>query len=260
MRKEMNGKQSVPVVLAYHEVMPKSAYCYCVTCRGLGEHLRLVQGFGPGGAGHAARITFDDGEQSQYQYAFPLLTESGIAATFFVTSGLVGAAARFLSWSQLRELQNAGHTIESHGWSHRFLTLCTPAQLARELLMSKNSLEDRLGREVEGIAAPGGRWDLRVATACLTAGYRRLYVSEPWIHVEVSGLEVVGRFMVRRTTTVAELKKILGQDPSTLWRLRMRSRLKKRVADLIGDGVYHRLWCRLSGYTDFEEARRNPDL
>ncbi|HEY6305882.1 MAG TPA: polysaccharide deacetylase family protein [Candidatus Angelobacter sp.] len=254
----MDGKPSVPVVLAYHEVMPQSAYSYCVTCPALGEHLRLVRGFGLSGADSPqARITFDDGEQTQYQYALPLLAEYGIAATFFVTPGLMGTAAKFLTWSQLQELQNAGHSIESHGWSHRFLTLCPSRQLALELLMSKNSLEDRLGREVAGIAAPGGRWDLRVATACAAASYRRLYVSEPWILVETSGLQVVGRFMVRRTTTVPELKRILAKDPSMLWRLRMRSRLKKRVADMIGDGVYHRLWCRLSGYTEFEEARRN---
>jgi len=36
----------------------------------------------------------------------------------------------------------------------------------------------------------------------------------------------------------------------------MRSRVKKRVVRVIGDSLYHRLWCRLTGYNEFEEARQ----
>lgn len=254
----MERKQSVPAVLAYHEVMPQSIYSYCVACSTLCEHLRLVRVSGHGGASSlSAQVTFDDGEQSQYRHAFPSLTERGISATFFVTPGLIGTEPKFLRWEQLKELQNAGHSIQSHGWSHRFLTFCSPRQLAHELRASKENLEDRLGRVVEGISAPGGRWDRRVVESCAAAGYQRLYVSEPWIAAEMCGVQVIGRFMVRRKTSLAELKKILERDQSLLWRLRMRSRVKRRVVSMIGDGVYHRLWCRFSGYTEFEEARQN---
>jgi hypothetical protein len=82
-------------------------------------------------------------------------------------------------------------------------------------------------------------------------------VSEPWIATEMCGVQVLGRFMVRRTTGMVELKKIIGRDPRMLWTLRIRSHIKKRLIGMMGDGVYHRLWCRLTGYNEFEESRQS---
>ena len=69
-------------------------------------------------------------------------------------------------------------------------------------------------------------------------------------------MKIIGRFMVRRTTTIAELKKIVAKDPGTLLKLRLRSQLKEGVVSMLGDSLYHRLWCRLTGYNDFEAARQ----
>jgi len=244
-------------ILTYHEVMPESNYSYCVPCDVFKQHLLLVQRYAAQETGAQVQVTFDDGEWSQYLHAFPLLSQGNIPATFFVTPGLVGSGARFLGWSKLRELQDAGHSIQSHGWSHKFLTSCGQQELAYELRASKERLEDRLGRSVLALSAPGGRWDRRVVEGCAAAGYRCLYVSEPWIALPMSGIQVMGRFMVRRTTTLPELARILNRDRGTLWKLKMRSGIKQCLMGLMGDGVYHRLWCRLTGYVDFEEARQN---
>ncbi|HEX3155531.1 MAG TPA: polysaccharide deacetylase family protein, partial [Candidatus Angelobacter sp.] len=192
------------MVLAYHEVMPESNYAYCVTLAAFAEQLRLFDSLTKSKS-LAARITFDDGEQSQSHNALPLLTEYGIKSTYFVSPGLIGTAAKFLGWDDFRALQAAGHSVQSHGWSHKFLTFCSDAELAHELQSSKKSLEDNLGCVVEEISVPGGRWDRRVILACATAGYQRVYVSEPWVHTKIEGVEVVGRFMVRQSTTLAEL-------------------------------------------------------
>jgi peptidoglycan/xylan/chitin deacetylase (PgdA/CDA1 family) len=245
-------------VLAYHEVMPESSYAYCVPCEALKQQLHLVQGHTSGlGTDFGVHVTFDDGEQSQYRHAFPLLAQYNIAATFFVTPGLIGSVAKLLGWNQLKDLQNAGHSIQSHGWSHKFLTFCGQQELAYELRASRERLEDRLGRAVNALSAPGGRWNRRVVEASAVAGYLQLYVSDPWLAAQMSGVRILGRFMVRRTTTLAELTRILQRDPRTLWNLKMRSEIKQRLVDLIGDGRYHRWWCRLTGYAEFEEARQN---
>lgn len=245
-------------VLAYHEVMPESNYAYCVTSSAFAQHLCLLQSLlSQDLTGQSVRITFDDGEQSQYHNAFALLARHSISATYFVTPGLIGTAAKFLGWSQLKELQNAGHSIQSHGWSHKFLTLCSDMELAHELGASKQLLEAKLGVPVEEISIPGGRWNRRVIEACARAGYRRAYVSEPWVEAHIAGVEVVGRFMVRRTTTMAELQKMVQKDRRAIWKLRMRSQLKQGVVGLVGDGLYHRLWCRLTGYNEFDAARQD---
>lgn len=244
-------------VLAYHEIMPESTYSYCVPCNAFQQHLGLVQIHNSKRRSESAiHVTFDDGELSQYLHAPPLLAEYNIAATFFVTPGLMGSETKFLDWNHLRELQDMGHSIQSHGWSHKFLTFCGLHELAFELRASKERLEDRLGHAVTGLSAPGGRWDGRVVEACAAAGYRKLYVSDPWIAEEISGVQVLGRFMVRRTTTQEDLSRILQRDRRMLWSLRIRSEIKRCLVGFIGEGAYHHLWCRLTGYIEFEEARQ----
>ena len=243
------------MVLAYHEVMPESNYAYCVTAEAFAEQLRLLESLRKTKS-LDAKITFDDGEQSQFHNALPLLAQHGIKATYFVTPGLIGTAAKFLGWDDLKALQAAGHSIQSHGWSHKFLTFCSEAELTHELRASKQFLEENLGSAVEEISVPGGRWNRRVLQGCAAAGYRRVYVSDPWVETEITGMKVIGRFMVRRTTTIAEFEKIVAKDPGTLRKLRLRSQLREGVVSMLGDSLYHRLWCRLTGYNEFEAARQ----
>jgi peptidoglycan/xylan/chitin deacetylase (PgdA/CDA1 family) len=244
-------------VLAYHEVMPESDYSYCVTSGAFAKHMALLDSVAKASeAKLPVQLTFDDGERSQYLNAAPLLAEHGFSATYFVTPGLIGTAAKFLGWDELKVLQNAGHSIQSHGWSHKFLTFCSDAELAHELLASRQLLEDKLGDLVEEISVPGGRWNRRVIKACADAGYRRVYVSDPWVAENLFGIQVIGRFMVRRTTTAAELLKVVQQDRYALGKIRMRSQIKQAIVGLLGDGLYHRLWCRLTGYNEFEAARQ----
>jgi peptidoglycan/xylan/chitin deacetylase (PgdA/CDA1 family) len=242
-------------VLAYHEVMPDTTYAYCVTSSAFAEHLRLFESLKKSES-PCVQITFDDGEQSQYHNALTLLAEHKIKATYFVTPGLIGTAAKFLGWDELRSLQAAGHSIQSHGWSHKFLTFCSKGVLADELRASKQSLEDSLGAAIAEISVPGGRWDRRVIQACAAAGYRRVYVSDPWIETTIGDVEVIGRFMVRRNTTTAELRKVVARDKAALRKLKLRSQLRKGLVGLLGDSLYHRIWCRLTGYNDFEAARQ----
>lgn len=251
---------SIPgnAVLAYHEIMPESNYAYCVTSDAFAEHLRLFASLAKKqGQVSSVQITFDDGEQSQLHTALPLLAEHGISATYFVTPGLIGTAAKFLGWDELKALRDTGHSVQSHGWSHKFLTFCSDEELKHELSASKQFLENKLETAVQEISVPGGRWDKRVIKACAHAGYKRVYVSDPWIAPTLFGVELIGRFMVRRTTTIAELQKIVQRDRTALWKLRVRSQLRQGIAGLVGDGLYHRVWCRLTGYNDFEAARQN---
>lgn len=252
-----DGTAMTEMVLAYHEIMPESSYAYCVPSDHFAEHLSLLSALAdPAGPAIRTRITFDDGEQSQSRNALPLLRRHGFSATYFVNPGLAGTEPKFLSWAQLQELQSTGHSIQSHGWSHKFLTFCSDPELKQELRGSRERLEDKLGAAVEEISVPGGRWDRRVIEACANAGYKRVYVSDPWIATEVCGVKVIGRFMVRRTTTLAELKNMVQRDSGALWALKMRAQLKRRVVSLLGDDLYHRLWCKLTGYNEFEAARQ----
>jgi peptidoglycan/xylan/chitin deacetylase (PgdA/CDA1 family) len=244
-----------PVVLAYHEIMPHSSYSYCVTSEAFRQQLAML---GPLAQhrGLRAQVTFDDGEQSQLINALPALEEQGISATYFVNPGLAGSEPKFLTWEQLKTVQAAGHSVQSHGLLHKFLTSLDDSDLEQELAGSKEILEQKLGSAVEEISVPGGRWDRRVIEACAHAGYKRVYVSDPWISAEMYGVKLIGRFMVRRSTTLPELKKIIERDRRALWTIKTRSQIRQGIVSIVGDGFYHRLWCALTGYNKFEAARQ----
>ena len=63
-------------------------------------------------------ITFDDGEESAYDLALPILSRMGFRATLFVVTSKVGTRwdnVQCLDWDRLRELEESGvFRIESH--------------------------------------------------------------------------------------------------------------------------------------------------
>jgi peptidoglycan/xylan/chitin deacetylase (PgdA/CDA1 family) len=67
---------------------------------------------------HPVVITFDDGDESVYDLAFPILARLGFRATLFVVTSRVGTRwneVECLDWVRLRELQESGvFQIESH--------------------------------------------------------------------------------------------------------------------------------------------------
>jgi peptidoglycan/xylan/chitin deacetylase (PgdA/CDA1 family) len=235
-------------VLAYHEVIPfHSLYVYRVSVAQFQEHVSF---FGSSGTGSnlglpLAGITFDDGHRSNFECAYPALEQAGLKATFFILSGCVGNLPEYLTWSQVREMSAAGHHIQSHGWSHRMLTHCSPYQLQEELVRSKQELEDRLGDAVTSLSLPGGRWNEVVIAACAKAGYTSVFHSNPWAKTTIlHGVCVRGRFTVTNCMDAQFLRAQMQLGSLPRLYFGMRYATKDGVRAIIGDRLYHRLWRR----------------
>jgi len=250
-------------VLTYHEIRPSgSPYLYGVTQAQFQEHLtRLASAASrPSFVGQSAVITFDDGHRSNFEQAFPLLEQSGLKAVFFVLAGCVGRSDKYLLWSQARQMVAAGHRVQSHGWSHRLLTQCSPSNLERELTRSKYELEDRLGVEVVAISAPGGRWNDRVVDACARAGYKYLFHSNPWAPVSSrGGIRLQGRHMITRLTSPKELQRLIQPGKGRQLFSRFRYGAKERVRTVLGDRLYHKFWCWLANWSPGEGLELEVD-
>jgi peptidoglycan/xylan/chitin deacetylase (PgdA/CDA1 family) len=115
----------------------------------------------------AVLITFDDGYRDNLENAAPVLRKHGYPAVQFVPIGYVGdplplpheeplaargVLNRTVDWEQLRELEQAGFRIESHGISHRPLADLELDEAAREIVVSKLRLEEKLGRPVRAFS------------------------------------------------------------------------------------------------------------
>ena len=123
--------------------------------------------------GRLFHLSFDDGFDNNHRNVFPLLSERGIHAAFFVPSSLVGASdafvlehwwapeqspTRFMTWSQVRELRDGGHEIGSHTRTHKRLRNeeSRPDELRDQIRGSKREIEDQLGSACRYIAWPFG--------------------------------------------------------------------------------------------------------
>jgi len=125
-------------------------------------------------------ITFDDGFESFYTQALPILERHGILVTVFSVAGFLGKAStwdalpqqKHLSTSQLKEVSRLGHEIGSHTVSHANLTLLSGIDLKNELCDSKKMIEDCICKDVTSISFPFGRVNKRVWAAACEAGYK----------------------------------------------------------------------------------------
>ena len=98
-------------------------------------------------------LTFDDGRASQ-EVARGILADHGLAATFYVNSGLVGGPG-YLSWEQVDALASAGHEIGGHTVSHPHLAEVPADKARREIGADREALLGR-GYAVTTFAYPYG--------------------------------------------------------------------------------------------------------
>lgn len=114
--------------------------------------------------GHAVVIIFDDGYESVYTAALPLLEKYRMVGTFFVASDTVGTPGH-VSWLQLKGMVGRGMEIGSHSVSHPDLRSLDEDALQQELGESRRRLEAELGVPVPFMSYPRGLFDEKTLAA-----------------------------------------------------------------------------------------------
>ena len=90
-------------------------------------------------------ITFDDGWIDNFTNAYPLLQRYRTPATVFLITGKVGCPD-FVTWDQVREMEQAGIRFGSHTVSHPIVEGLAHDELERQLTESKSQLTERTSR------------------------------------------------------------------------------------------------------------------
>ena len=128
----------------------------------------------------AVVVTIDDGWRSTYTQVFPEMKKRRFPFTVFVYPKIIGQTAYAMTWKQVKEMADAGVDIQSHSYSHPFLTRrrheslddhAYSAWLDRELVQSKKLLEKETGHTISFLAYPYGDFDHHLTAAVANAGY-----------------------------------------------------------------------------------------
>ncbi len=183
-------------------------------------------------------ITFDDGCETDLVLAAPILDELGFGATFYITAEFLGKPG-YLTHAQLRELTSLGFPIGCHSLTHAYLSDLDEAGLRREIVDSKNQLEQLIGKTVEDFSCPGGRYNRRTIAAVQNAGYRTLATSNSRTNSPDTDRFELCRVPVMRETTLHDFASYCrGRG---LWRLRVRESLRYVGKRVLGNSRYDRL-------------------
>jgi peptidoglycan/xylan/chitin deacetylase (PgdA/CDA1 family) len=123
------------------------------------------------------RISFDDGNASDVEYALSRLVERGLTAEFFVPAGLIGKPGR-IDRDGLAELRKAGMPIGSHGWAHRDWRCLDESQVKEEIYDARHVLAELTGEPVSRVAIPFGSYDRHVLRRLRQAGVTNAFTSD----------------------------------------------------------------------------------
>jgi peptidoglycan/xylan/chitin deacetylase (PgdA/CDA1 family) len=204
-----------------------------VTGTRLDTHLTAASGPGQPAPGRRCVITFDDGHESNYSAALPLLQACGFRATFFITTGWVGRRP-YMSWSELRALAAAGMEIGTHSVSHRPPSSLSRAELEAELRDSKKAIEDGLGIPVLTASSPTGFTSAAMIPLARDAGYRALCFGHVGLWAGASDTFGIPRIPVKLGTSAEEARRLALGDPALIRRLRRSQVIRDGLKRALG--------------------------
>lgn len=228
-------------VLAYHGVgdCPGGArqhQCVCIPPDVFAAHMTflarrrrvvplrdLVEGSTETTTRPAVAITFDDGYENVLTTAAPLLERHGFPATVFVPSGWIGSTngwdagtpcfpLRLMDEAQLREAEERGIAVESHGHDHIDFESSEPAAVAGDLDRAVDRLTTVLGRSPRYLAYPYGRHSQAVRSLVEAAGFDAAFLfneagTGPYALERVSMDGYEGRLRLRLKTAGGYLER-----------------------------------------------------
>jgi len=114
-------------------------------------------------------ISFDDGYETVYQNAFPIMKEMGFTGIMYLVGTYVGANG-YMDASQVKEMTTVGWEVGSHSMTHPHLPTVED-QIGYEAGHSKTFLESKIGVNVETFAYPYGEIDEFVVGKVAEYGY-----------------------------------------------------------------------------------------
>jgi peptidoglycan/xylan/chitin deacetylase (PgdA/CDA1 family) len=115
-------------------------------------------------------ITFDDGDISVYNNAFPIMQAFGYVGVSYIVSNRLTVDG-YMNADQLKEMIAAGWEVGSHSMNHADLTQISSDLYFQQIDRSRADLEDALGVSVRTFAYPFGLKNEAITEQVREAGY-----------------------------------------------------------------------------------------
>ena len=167
-------------------------------------------------------LTFDDGWRIQYDAVFPVLKQYRVPATFFVMPGFHERQEGYMDWGQLAAIADFGMEVESHTLNHADLPRLAKKDwgaVLAEVVISKQLLDERLGRTTRYFDYPLGYENEQIRQLVRDAGYEAAVTIGPGVHQSVDTLYALRRIRVEAWNpwyTVAHKLNWYGAGPNQL--------------------------------------------
>lgn len=158
-------------------------------------------------------ITVDDGYVDNYLYAFPILQELGLKATFFIITEFVDQGyAAYMSWPMIETMAAAGMRMEPHTKTHLNLDGQERDFVVYQILGSQQTMAAHIGYTPSYFAYPGGRYDAQTIEVLRELDFWGAVTTSGGKWHSFEGRYEWQRLRIRNTTTLPEFADLVSLD------------------------------------------------
>ncbi len=166
-------------------------------------------------------ITIDDGYKSTYTLAYPVLRKFNFPATLFIYTNFIEKNNGSLTWEEIREMTSHNIEIGSHTLSHCNLLKYKKnenyetylARIRREVFLSKEILESKIGSKVKFFAYPYGVYSPIIKNLVIQAGYEGILNANSMNNTLNTHLFSLNRQIIFGQSSFNSFIRILNQRP-----------------------------------------------
>ena len=166
-------------------------------------------------------ITIDDGFKSNFSLAYPVLKKYNFPATLFLYTNFIEKNSYSLTWEEIREMTKNNIEIGSHTLSHCNLLKYQEnenyetylARIRREIFLSKEILESKIGRKVKFFAYPYGAYSSTIKDLAIQAGYEGIVNANSMNNTFTANSFSLNRQIIFGQSSLNSFVQILNQRP-----------------------------------------------
>ena len=117
-------------------------------------------------------LTIDDGYQSFYEKAWPILKDLKIPFILFISTREVGKRG-YMSWENIREIEKYDFVeIGNHSHTHEYLIDFTNEEIRKDLTNSLNIFKKELGKNSNFFSYPFGEYSTELKKIVMDLGFK----------------------------------------------------------------------------------------